>query len=232
MHRVARMHEQGLGARGKVFCHSIPCSLANSNRNFSHKFMIAMESTDTDTQTEQLWRDLSSRLRLFIRSRISSNENTEDLLQETFIRIHRNIDTLQDNQKLTSWVFQIARNLIVDHYRSHGKKPSNTGEEVEHTSNSSENLNEEVMTWLPNVIEQLPETLQQATRLYEIEGKKQNDIAQQLGLSLTATKSRVQRGRQKIKALLKECCTFETDRYGNIVDYKRNQAEDCCDDDN
>ena len=67
--------------------------------------------------TEAIWTHLSSDLRRFIRRRVSDDHAADDLLQETFVRVHRNIGTLQEADRLAAWVYRIARNVIHDHHR-------------------------------------------------------------------------------------------------------------------
>ncbi len=69
-------------------------------------------------QTEQIWKQYNAGLRGFIESRIGDSEAADDILQEVFVRIHSRIGTLQDNSKVQSWIYQITRNAIVDHYRA------------------------------------------------------------------------------------------------------------------
>ena len=52
----------------------------------------------------------------------------------------------------------------------------------------------------------------------DVEGLKQQDVAAQLGLDLSAAKSRIQRGRVLLKELLVECCLLETDAQGRLLD--------------
>ncbi len=59
-----------------------------------------------------------TRLRSSIRACVEDGETALDVLQETFLRIHQNLDTVGDDDRLEAWVFRIARNMIVDHYRS------------------------------------------------------------------------------------------------------------------
>lgn len=63
--------------------------------------------------------------------------------------------------------------------------------------------------------------------LYEIEGLSQEEISKKENISLSGAKSRIQRGRIKLKNALNDCCKFEIDKRGNILDYKSKQ--DCCD---
>lgn len=138
--------------------------------------------------TEEVWKLLSSRLGRFIRARVRDDSTASDLLQETFLRIHKKLGTLEDEERLPAWVFQIARNVIVDHYRSR-KNPSDAA--IDPPSRpDSDNLNEIVSGWIPGAIESLPESYRDVVKLYELDDLPQREIAQQLGLSLTAVKSR------------------------------------------
>ena len=92
-----------------------------------------------------------------------------------------------------------------------------------------ENINEMVMGWLPGMISQLPDGYREAVELYELQGMPQKGIADKLGVSLSGAKSRVQRGREKLKSLLFDCCSFERDSRGNIIGYQRNSIEECAD---
>jgi RNA polymerase sigma-70 factor, ECF subfamily len=54
--------------------------------------------------------------------------------------------------------------------------------------------------------------------LTEFDGLTQQQLADRLGISLSGAKSRVQRGREQLKQMLHECCTFEFDRRGKVID--------------
>ena len=53
----------------------------------------------------------------FNRSRVSDDSDAEDILQEVFFRIHRNLCCSTQWDKPESWVYQITRILIIDYYR-------------------------------------------------------------------------------------------------------------------
>ena len=65
-----------------------------------------------------MWEQLHNGLRAFIAKRVANEAETEDLLQNIFLKVHQHADTLQEPERLVSWVFQVTRNAIVDHYRS------------------------------------------------------------------------------------------------------------------
>ncbi|MEM8782366.1 MAG: RNA polymerase sigma factor SigZ [Planctomycetota bacterium] len=192
---------------------------------------------DKPISTEQIWELFSDKLRGFLRKRIPDDQIAEDLLQETFLRIHKNLVALDDSQRITAWLYQIARNLVTDHYRSRGRSTTETDTNWEQIADEiddeAENLNDEVEGWLPKMIDLLPETQREAVRMYELGGITQQEIADRLNISLSGAKSRIQRGRQQLRSLLFDCCSFENDRRGNIIDYTQQGNVDCnmCDED-
>ena len=177
--------------------------------------------------TEQIWELFGAKLRSFLLQRVSDEQVAADLLQETFMRIHKRLDSLDDRQRITSWVFRIARNLVVDHYRAQARATAAVAADLETHADEEENLNELVMGWLPQMIAHLPEAYREAVELYELKGVSQQEIANQLGISLSGAKSRVQRGRAQLKSLLFDCCSFEQDRRGNLISYQKNNPNDC-----
>jgi len=174
---------------------------------------------------ESIWEQTSSKLKSFILHRVEDEDTAEDLLQEVFVRVHQNMSSLKDSEKLESWVYQITRNVIIDHYRSrrsHTELPETLadpqdlfveGDAVAELSGS-----------MLEMVNELPSPYREALIMTEYEGLTQQDLAQRLNISLSGAKSRVQRARQKIKESLLTCCHFEFDRYGRVVDY----WEACC----
>lgn len=182
---------------------------------------------DYSMSIERIWELLSARLRSFFLRHVSDEQAAEDLLQETFLRIHTKLEGIDDKQRITAWVFQIARNLIIDHYRSKSRFNTLTADDLDAHADEEENLNELVKGWLPQMIAQLPDIYREAVTLYELEGIPQQQISDQLGISLSGVKSRIQRGREKLKSVLLDCCSFERDRRGNIIGYAQKKPGNC-----
>jgi RNA polymerase sigma-70 factor (ECF subfamily) len=175
--------------------------------------------------TEEIWEKLHRKLRGFFLKRVSDEGIAEELLQMTFLKIHENLGNVNSVERISAWTFQVARNVLIDHYRSQARAAEESAQEIEADSPEEGNLNEEVAGWLPSMIKKLPEKYREALILYEIEGVPQQAIADQLGISLSGAKSRVQRGRSKLKDILLDCCSFQKDRFGNFIDYER---KSCC----
>lgn len=173
---------------------------------------------------EQIWKEYHSKLHNFIRGRVGNTSAAEDIHQEVFIRIHSRINTLKDSSKIQSWIYRIARNTIIDYYRSHsrmGKLPKAiVAPEIE----PSDKVRQEIASWLLPMIQTLPEHYRRAITLSEIEGLKQREVATKLGLSLSGVKTRIQRGRKMLKAILLDSCRFEFDHQGSMIDYEEKDS--------
>jgi len=178
-----------------------------------------------DLRLETIWDQYSEQLLAFIRSRVADEYASEDLLQEVFLRIHLNLCCLRDLSKLESWVYQITRNAIIDHYRSR-IDTLELHENLPAESDFQEEDAESVLApSLKELIDELPEAYREALVLTEYQGLSQKELAQRVGISLPGAKSRVQRARQMIRDMLLNCCHFELDRRGRIIDY---HALCCC----
>lgn len=68
--------------------------------------------------TEETWERFHAPLFAFIRARVADDATAEDLLQDVFVKIYQQIETLKEAKKRESWVYQITRNTIIDYYRS------------------------------------------------------------------------------------------------------------------
>ena len=169
--------------------------------------------------TEQVWEDFRSRLRGFLLGRVRDEALADDLLQETFIRIHRSLGSVRDPSRLLPWLSRVARSVVADHFRK--TSPDRPAREVARSSAEGEpdNLNEELGRCLAGMASNLPTKYRQAFELVETQGRKQREAAAQLGLSLSGAKSRVQRARRMLKDSFLECCEVEFDRRGNVLDY-------------
>jgi RNA polymerase sigma-70 factor (ECF subfamily) len=172
---------------------------------------------------ESLWETFHDRLRGFILKRVSDENVADDILQDVFLKIHLNMRTLQDSQRLEAWVYQIARNAIIDHYRR-PRKTTAIDESLPAPLPPEPDAADEIAGSLREMVISLPEPYREALLLTEFEGLSQQQLADRLGISLSGAKSRVQRARQKIRDDLLTCCHFEFDRYGRVVDF----WEHCC----
>jgi RNA polymerase sigma-70 factor, ECF subfamily len=182
------------------------------------------------SDVKAIWRSFHQRLRGFILQRVHNPADADDILQEVFVRIYQRLPTVRESDRLQSWIFTIARNAIIDYYRKVKRQPEFASEAALETlvmDEDPEVFNQQMASCLRPLLEHLPEPYREAVQLAELEGMTQAAIAQALGLSLSGMKSRVQRGRQKLKALLQSCCLIQMDAVGNVIDYEMKDLPMC-----
>lgn len=176
-----------------------------------------------EKQIEQLYKPLF----FFIKKRINSKQDAEDLTQDVFLKLSKSKSNNVKNIK--SWVYTIAKNSIIDYYR---KKKHYTEDidsmEFQETLLETEAINELSNCVLP-FVNLLPADYQTIMKLSELENVSQKEIAKRLDLNYTTVRSKVQRGRLKLKNLIADCCTVIQGGKGGIIDYKKknNCKEDC-----
>jgi len=177
--------------------------------------------------TEALWERFSSDLRSWFRRRVADADAAEDLLGDTFLRLHQRGDTLQDQDRLAAWVQRVARNVLVDHRR---RLDPQSGEALDPADEpDAEDVQATVAGWLRSYVSELPDTYREAVELHELEGLTHAEIAARTGLSVSGVKSRVQRGRERLRAALLQCCAFEFDRLGGLTAWTRRRGSSCGD---
>ncbi len=177
-----------------------------------------------EATVEAIYNDFHSKLRSFTLRRVSDADAADDILQDVYLRIHSHIDDLRAQDRLEGWIFQIARNAIIDYYRR-TRPQEELPETVAAPKEEEPDTASEVAASLGDMVRCLPRKYRQALELTEFQGLSQVELAAKLNISASGAKSRVQRARQKLKDALLDCCHYEFDRYGRIIDYHANCRE-------
>lgn len=166
--------------------------------------------------TEQIWTDFKDELLGFIKSRINDIETSEDLLQDVFIKIHKNLNSLNESTNLASWIYRVTRNTIIDYYRK--KKVLVYKDTIEERFPEELPKSDKDFTKCLNVfMKQLPDKDQDVLSKVTYGEVSQKEYAEQMNQSYSAVKSRVQRAREKLKEQFVTCCEVESDKYGNVI---------------
>jgi RNA polymerase sigma-70 factor (ECF subfamily) len=136
---------------------------------------------------------------------------------------------LDDQAKLKSWLFKITNNTIVDYYRKRKySKLEITQIEPENGNDiQNVNMNDEMVTCLKSFLYELPDKYKIPLEMFEFNGMKHREISEKLNITLSGSKTRIQRAREKLKEVLTECCEMEFDTYGNILEYKQKESYQC-----
>ncbi|MCP9447344.1 MAG: RNA polymerase sigma factor SigZ [Nitrospira sp.] len=185
------------------------------------------------TKTEELWQLVHDGLRAFIAKRVNDQVHVDDILQDVFERVHRQMDNVKDSSRIVSWVYKITRNAIIDYYRkSRKQRETQVGlsaevealVEVREDSGSTDQdepggVHVELAGCLRPMIERLSKDYREAIVLVELDGLTQQAAAKHMGISLPGMKSRVQRGRKQLRQMLNDCCLIELDRRGGVIEF-------------
>jgi RNA polymerase sigma-70 factor (ECF subfamily) len=165
------------------------------------------------------WTELHAAVRAFVSRRVSDLHTADDIAQDVMLKLQSQLAAQpQADDKLDSWIFRVARNAIIDHYRARRGDASIDGELA--ASEPAANPAAELSGCVRQIIQRLPPEYAEALTLTDLEGLSQQQLADRIGLSLSAAKSRVQRAREKLRTMLLDCCEIERSRSGGVVDYQ------------
>ncbi|WP_103068863.1 sigma factor [Aquimarina sediminis] len=171
---------------------------------------------------EEIWKENKNPLLNFIKTKLNDKSMADDILQEIGIKLYHNLNQKNDIKNYRTWLFQVTRNTIADHYRKNKK----VYQPFKHAPGTSENSNVCVCDLSGFIIQKyLPEKYGKPLYLSDIEKKSQNEISKILDLSVTATKTRIQRARKKLKNLITDCVDISYNNKNQIIDY---QIKDNC----
>lgn len=167
---------------------------------------------------QKFWQDHKERLRAYVGKRVRESDAIDDILQNVYLKAHTSLHTLKSEGSVTSWLYRITANAITDYYRS--QRPTEELPADLAAPEAERNMFAELAECLRPLIGTLPPTYQSALVLSELEGLPQKEVANRLGISLSGVKSRILRGREKLRERLLECCEVECEG-GRIADFKR-----------
>jgi RNA polymerase sigma-70 factor (ECF subfamily) len=176
--------------------------------------------------TETSWQELMRAVRSYVGRRISDPEDRDDLVQDVLLRIHRGLASLKAQASPGPWIYGIAHNAIVDHWRKRGRAgvsvPIDDAEtdlgELPAEADDGDLLQQTVAAYLANMVTRLDSPYRETLTLTELQSMKYADVARTLGISLAAVKSRVLRGREMLRKALIRCCEIELGATGRVLD--------------
>jgi RNA polymerase sigma-70 factor, ECF subfamily len=185
-----------------------------------------------EAATRRAYGELAGLLRPFIARRVPDVE-VDDVLQEVFLRVESAVQALRDEERFGPWIYRVARNAIVDSHRRRARQPLLSAEidpsidSVDEEACGPSALEAELAGYVVGVVAELPSPYREALTLTELQGLTQQAAADALGISLSAMKSRVQRGREKLRELVEACCRISVDARGHVIECEPRQKATC-----
>lgn len=179
---------------------------------------------------DELWNEFNEKLLNYVKTMVVNTHDAEDILQNVFLKIFKSIEQIEKESAIKPWIYKITKNTIIDFYKK--KKDMSVAPEIlymiEDEIDDIDNMNEDISNCLINMVFNLPDKYQKVYDLYENKAMKHKEIAEALDISVPASKVRLKRAKDMFKEKLLECCDFEVDKYGNIINYlPKGKCEDC-----
>ena len=174
-------------------------------------------------------------------TRLVGEAEAEDLAQETFVKVGRALEGFRGEAQLHTWVYKIATNTAFDKLRSPSLRETSQDparvesivgiEDVDvwagrkRLSVEQQAIREEMSSCVRDVILRLPDNYRTAIVLSDLEGFKDSEIAEILGLTLSATKIRLHRARSRLKHELSNCCVFYRNEEDELACDRKTEAD-------
>ncbi len=164
--------------------------------------------------TLEAWRRHSAEIKGYLAHRLSDRNAAEDLVQEVFLRALRQGAEFCAIGEPRAWLFQVARNALVDHVRAQRNTvplPDDLADEKESAAPV-----DELAGCLERSLAALSPVDRDVIRRCDLEGMKLQSYARAHGLTLPAVKSRIQRARRRMRAILVCNCQVRFDPAGLV----------------
>lgn len=162
-------------------------------------------------------------VRSFIAAMTRDDWAADDLAQETFLSAKQNLSSLREPDKLRPWLYRIARNKCLDHFRRVSASREQTDERAGEGADPKQNLiqlqleRSEMSSCVQEMIDQLPEAYRTVLILFDLAGMSHQEIAEVLEDKEGTVKVRLHRARKALKEILARECTFEVDERNVLV---------------
>jgi len=174
-------------------------------------------------ETSTIWNEFHDNVYGFVLKRIKDKQDTNDIVQDVFVKIHLNKHTLKDESKLQAWIYQITRNSINDYFKSVAKNKDGFLDENHKIIETIEDEDisfygkQEMFCCLGPFLDEMDKKYSVPLIMSDIKGKKLQEVADFLNISLSGAKSRVQRAREILKKDFVSCCQYSFDENGKLI---------------
>ena len=164
---------------------------------------------------DSAWQQHAAELRSWLRHRIGQPQDLDDMMQDLYIKALRQGSRFCSVQNARAWLFEVSRNALADRLklkREMVELPDDLHATLPEDPPPVDNL----AACLPRVLSELSPTDREAIVLCDLNGLSQADYAGQVGLRLSAAKSRLQRARRRLRAQMTVACQVNMDAGGHV----------------
>ena len=176
------------------------------NLNEDRSYISGLRKRDTRTY-EVVFKKYYQPLVMFVVRHVGNEDVAKDIVQDIFFKLFESSHSLPDNFQLKSWFYRVARNAAVDylrHLQVEDKYKFLMAEAMISIPDIDEEIDEQVYAKVNLAIERLPEQCRLIIKLNVLEGKKYQEIAEELGITINTIRTQVSRGYKKLRDILSE----------------------------
>lgn len=196
---------------------------------------------DPELRFQQVYDEYHAKIIRYL-TRIVGPSEAEDLTQEVFVKVGQSLETFRGESQLSTWIYRIATNAALDRLRHsvrHGGEkllPVESIAEIKadadiqtgelKASTEQRLIRSEMNGCIREIIQTLPEQYRSVIVLGELEGLKDGEIAEILGVTLQAAKVRLHRARAKLRKELAAACVFYRDERNELACDRKNPSRE------
>lgn len=159
----------------------------------------------SDLPTDALL-DARARLAAFVRQRVSDPETADDIVQDTLLSALRAAPELREEEKLSAWLFQIARNAIADHYRREARHAEAVRELASPLDAPTPDDDAALCACFRTLLPTLSPAYAEVIEIVDLESEPSAAAAARLGISRDNLKVRLHRARRQLRERLEATC--------------------------
>lgn len=169
---------------------------------------------------EQIWSMFGKQLSDLICHKTGHEDHCHDILQEVYLKMVKNIDKITKADNILPYIVTLTNNTVTDYYRANQDRkvrcetPTHLAVADHPTDDPTSRL---AQSFMLELIETLPPMYKHALIRSEFEGVPQKQLADELGISYSGAKSRVQRAKEMLRQAILNCCDYKFDKYGNVI---------------
>lgn len=187
----------------------------------SDETLAARAAAGDDSAFETIVQRYQSRV-FRLACRLTSETDAPDVLQDTFLQLHRHLSSFRGESKFSTWLYRIATNAALMHVRASARRPaepldmylprfdvdgrhSATPAELQVASHADELLDRRVLAdKARHIVARLPDLYREAFVLRDLEEMSTADVAHALGIDAAAARQRVHRARLMLRGYLSD----------------------------
>lgn len=192
--------------------------------------------TEKELDFQEIYSTFQPRILGYL-SRMVGADDAEELTQEVFVKVDKALKEFRGEAQLSTWIYRIATNAALDRlrnpsFRQRARECESVDSSAESTAESQDRnvwtgekmpdvdqqlIRQEMNSCIREYIDQLPEDHRAVLVLSEVEGLKNREIAEILGVSLDTVKIRLHRARTRLKESLGRHCNFYLDERSELA---------------